>query len=148
MSMSIPRRQDACLHFIHNGFDADQTIAWMLTEYREEPTVLRAKHPEKLCRNIITMGGSGIEKEANIAAFNRALDVHAAQERDREAAATRQKMAELEGDLRTARDRAEVAQAEVNKRQLQIDNLRQQNDDLTRRNHQHELTAAKEPAAV
>ena len=145
MSMSIPRRQEACLHFIRNGFDADQTIAWMRTEYVNEPSLQNATHPEKLCRNVITMGASGDQKEMNIAAFSKAFDVFLNEERDRESSMNRQKVVGLETDVKTANDRWATAQTELNARERRLAELQQKIEDLTRRNHQYALTEAKEP---
>ena len=148
MSMSIPDRKESCLRFIRSGFNAPQTTAWMLTEFANEPKLQRSKNPETLCRNIITMGGSGLEKEANIAAFNSALDIHAAQERDREAAASRLKVTELESDLRTQRERTDAAQSEAARRQAEINELNRQLNTKTHEVHTYQLAEAKVPSAV
>lgn len=143
MSMSIPRRQEACLQFIRGGFDAQATVAWMLNEFADEPTIQRAKNPEKLLLNTITMGGTGDQKEMNQAAFSRALDVYIQEERDREASMNRQKIAGLEADVKTANDRWANTQTELNARERRISDMQQELDQLRRTTHQYELQEAR-----
>ena len=73
MSVSRDRRKRACFYQIDHGFDTDKTIGWMLKEYATDENITRVKDPEKLCRNIITMGGTGREREMNGQAFEAAL---------------------------------------------------------------------------
>ena len=142
MSMSLPRRREACLHFIRNGFDADQTIKWVLKEYADDENVQRAKYPERLARNIITMGAGGDQKEMNIAAFGQAFEIFVREERDREVTKTRSRIADLERDLKVANDRWADAQSEVNDRDRRIHDLQGKVENLTNLNHTYALAEA------
>ena len=78
MSVPYERRKQACLQQIANEFDTDKTVAWMLQKFAQDETIMRAKNPEKLCRNIVTFGGSGRERDDNGRALIEALNlVHA-----------------------------------------------------------------------
>ena len=76
MGLSIARRRDACLHYIQSDFDIDATVRWVLREFRAEPAFLRSKNPERLARNIVTMGGQGDQQEMNAVGFMQALNLH------------------------------------------------------------------------
>ena len=69
MSMSMSTRREACLHLLRSELDIDGTIEWMLNEYALEPTIQRTVNKEKLCRNVITIGGRGEQKYLNLVAF-------------------------------------------------------------------------------
>ena len=70
----------------------------MMKEYATDENVTRAKYPHKLCRNIVTIGGTGREREINFAAFEAAF--REIQARDRDA-------------LRKQLDDARVAESEL-----------------------------------
>ena len=143
MSMSMSSRRQACIHFIRNGFDAEKTVKWFLTEYASNATVQRAKHPERLARNIIAMGGDGDQREMNIAAFNDALRVFMDEEKERQSALARQKIAGLESDLKKAYDQRDASQLENSRLHQRVEHL----NDLLRSAERSQLAIA-EPAAA
>ncbi len=140
MSISIPKRTEACLKFIREGFDADATVAWMLTQYADEPSMLRAKHKDKLARNIITMGGSGDQREMNIAAFDRALQQFMRDERERAVYEIQRQKETLEIELRKAQDEIFERDGDLRKLYERVDTLQQEKVAL--------LTAEVTPAVV
>ena len=73
MSVSMIKRTEACLRLLRSDFDIEGTIEWMLNEYADDPTIQRAANKEKLCRNMITIGGTGEQKYLNLVAFRQAL---------------------------------------------------------------------------
>lgn len=125
MSISIPKRTEACLKFIREGFDADKTVAWMLKQYEDEPSMIRAKHKDKLARNIITMGGTGDQKEMNIAAFDRALEQYIRDEREKAAYELREKVSKLEIELRDSQQEIYERDADLRRLYERVDTLQQ-----------------------
>ena len=116
MSISFDRRKRACVYQIDGGFDTDKTVAWMMREYANDETVLRAKYPEKLCRNIVTIGGSGRERDLNFAAFEAAF--REIRERNQEAARK---------ELADSRIKAQELQSKVVDLQDEVRDLERQN---------------------
>ena len=132
MSMSFNRRKRACLHLIEHGFDTDQTVAWMRKEYADDETIQRAGDPIKLCRNIITMRGSGRERDLNLAAFEAAIGE--VRERER----------------KTMRDQLDAARVKESELRNRIDSLQDEILTLERDNANHrilQLQEAPTPAA-
>ncbi len=125
MSISIPKRTEACLKFIREGFDADRTVAWMLKQFADEPSMERSKYPEKLARNIITMGGTGDQREMNIAAFDRALQQYMRDEREKTVYELQQQKEQLEIELRKAQDEIYVRDGDLRKLYERVDTLQQ-----------------------
>ena len=72
MSIPFQHREESCYQFIVSGFDLEDTVAWMMEKYREDPTIRRAKFPETLCANTVTMGGNGAQRRLNVTAFGNA----------------------------------------------------------------------------
>lgn len=104
MSISIAKRQAACQHFIRNGFNAEKTVAWVLKEYAHDDSVCSAKYPERLARNVITMGGSGDQKEMNTVAFQNALNLFIAEERERAVAVLQKENIDHKAEIRLLRE--------------------------------------------
>ena len=73
MSMSIYKRAMGCLYLLKHEFDIDGTVEHLIRELADEPEMQRAKNPRKLARNIITVGGTGDQKDMNLRAFKEAL---------------------------------------------------------------------------
>ena len=100
MTMSPDRRKRACMYHIESRLNTDKTVEWMLKEFANDEAVKRAKYPEKLCRNIITMGAQGRERFMNQQAHAAALFEIMERERD----TTRKQLDELrirESELRS-----------------------------------------------
>ena len=77
----MTKRRDAVLRLLRSDFDIDGTVAWVVREYAEEPTMERAKNKEKLARNLVTIGSSGDQQALNMVAFQQALALHAEDQR-------------------------------------------------------------------
>ena len=121
--MSHDRRKRACIYQIDNGSNTDATVAWMLKEYASDDVIRRAADPEKLCRNIVTMRGSGRERDINMQAFEAALkDV-----RERDRAAERDQL-----------NKANIKNAELNQKVI---DLQDENRALERENVNHRILA-------
>ena len=101
--ISIARRTDGCLYLLRHGGDTDATIQYILREMADEPAIQQAKNKEKLARNIISMGGSGLNQDANITAMRRAMDIYADEKHRAEVAKLEQRVASLESDLERER---------------------------------------------
>ena len=76
-SIPVEHREEACYRFISSGIKLEQTVAWMMKEYAD--TISRAKYPEKLCINTVTMGGNGKEQQLNVAASGNAYRRYASE---------------------------------------------------------------------
>ena len=74
--ISIARRVDACLFLLRNNGDIDATVKHILREFADEPAFQQAKNKEKLATNICTMGGTGLNRDANISAMRQAIDIY------------------------------------------------------------------------
>ena len=143
MSLSIAKRERACLYFIRSGFDSDKTVSWALKEYAHDDSFINAKRPERLALNTITMGGSGDQREMNSIAFRHALNQHIVEQRE-------SAVSDLEGELldqkreikllREQRAADHVTERTMNDR---ISALQEERNSLTR-----ELTLEQLPASV
>ncbi len=105
MHISITAREEACLQFIRGGFDQEKTIEWFLNRNSDHPVVLRAKNQEALARNIITMGSTGLQQEANIKAFQGAMTQFAEEQRRREVNVIKTENERLQQQLDTERNK-------------------------------------------
>ena len=93
MSVNFDKRVNACTRYFDSGQDTGGTVDWMMQEFAEDETFKRAKNPRKLAENIITMGGTGRERQMNMAAYRIALDKYQHREREREMAGLRDEAA-------------------------------------------------------
>ena len=148
-SVSFHRRVQACAKSIDSEFDFDNVIAWMLQEFGDDDTIKRAKDPHKLCRNIITMGGGGREKDLNIAAFREAFTKYLASHEKR----LRDTMDAGHRALDDERQANQEREIEYRKTELDLRNqlqIKQQEVmDLERKNHTLEIKALQAaPAAA
>ena len=151
-SVSFHSRVQACARSIDSEFDFDNVIAWMLQEFGDDDTIKRTKDPYKLCRNIITMGGGGREKDLNIAAFREAFTKYLASHEKR----LRDRLDDSEKRLRDTMDAGHRAldderqanrEREIEYRKTELDlrnqlQIKQQEVmDLERKNHTLEIKA-------
>ena len=120
MSVPFKYREAACLKFIESGFKIETTIGWMQSQYGEEDSMKRAKYPEKLCRNILTLGGGGNEQQLNIVAFKNALGEYQRQLQERHEASASVKISNLESQLQEAESDKDVLQLRLADAQQQI----------------------------
>ena len=121
MQISQTRRREACLHLIQSRFDVDGTIAWFLTTYADDPAVEAAKDKEKFARNLITMGGSGLNQIVNIIAFHQALMEHEDENVRRHTSVAEAKSTALTGDVTRERDRNHDLQRELTSVQRRLE---------------------------
>jgi len=63
------------VRFIESGFQIEASVDWFLKKYSHLPAITQAANPRKLVVNILTMGGNGWVKEANVVAFEKALAI-------------------------------------------------------------------------
>ena len=108
MSISMIKRREACLRLLRSDFDIEGTIEWILNEYADEPTIQRAANKGKLCRNIITIGGTGEHKYLNLVAFQQALVIFSEDVRRNWAAAQEIRISKLEDQLEESRRREQM----------------------------------------
>ena len=114
MSIPFQHREEACYRFISSGFKLEDTVAWMMNEYKENPTISRAKYPEKLCANTVTMGGNGDQQQLNVAAFGNAYRRFASETEAQAAEASRAEVNKLNGDHQALRERFDQTQRDLN----------------------------------
>ena len=123
MSISITKRKEACLHLLRNDFDIEGTIQWFLRRNSDDPVVQRAKYPEKLARNIITIGGSGDQQQLNLVAFQQALDLHAAEQRRQALNVLESKSNDLQERLDREQARNAELQGDYNRQVIKVQDL-------------------------
>ena len=80
MATTIPisKRREGCLALIRNNFDTDKAVEFVMKDCANEPAMIRAKYPERLAFNIVTIGGNGVQQQLNLIAFQQAITQHAA----------------------------------------------------------------------
>ncbi len=105
MTISRIKRRDAVMELLNNGFDIDKAVERFLIENANEAEVLRVKYPEKLARNIITIGGSGVQQELNLAAFQEALALFAEEQHRKATNRLRNDNEKLEAEIEQQRRR-------------------------------------------
>lgn len=137
MSMDIDLRIAACTRYFESGQNATETVDWMMKEFADEDTIRRAKYPRKLCLNVITMGGSGDQKQMNIYAFNAALAKFQANEVMREVAKHRSEMDKYRSETEQLRRRLDDA----HDREMQLQNT---NRELENQLHNVKMDAANQ----
>lgn len=108
--ISMATRVEICLHFLRNGSNVEATTAHCFTLLKDEPVFQKAQNKEKLVQNLFLEGGSGINREINIAAKREAIDLYTA-EQQRQALSKLQKEIEDKdkkiADLERQRDSVE-----------------------------------------
>ncbi len=102
--ISIARRTEACLFQLRNNGDTDATVKYILREFADEPAMQQAKNKEKLATNIITMGGTGLNRDANITAMRQAIDIYVEEEHRKVIAKLEQEKESLRNDLERERN--------------------------------------------
>jgi DNA-binding SARP family transcriptional activator len=151
MSMAFEKREAACLEFIRSGFKTEATVQWMLKEYANETTIQRATHPDKLCRNIITMGGSGDQQQLNCVAFRSACDTHIKELSAKQEATLDAKYKALELDYERMRDRHDDAENRATKYGEEVRELQNRLNNMEREKHSLQLQlqagAVEDPAS-
>lgn len=113
--ISIARRTDACLYLLRHNGDVDATIKYVLKEMADEPAIQQAKNKEKLVRNIVSMGGSGLNQDANITAMRRAMDIYSDEKKQAEIAKLTQENAALKAELDRVRNAKQDVELEYRK---------------------------------
>lgn len=117
--ISIARRTDACLYLLRHNGDIDATVKWILREMADEPAIQQAKNKPKLALNIISMGGSGLNQDANITAMRRAMDIYSDEKHQAEVQKLTQENAALKAELdreRNAKQDVELDYRKVSER--------------------------------
>lgn len=121
--ISIARRTDACLYLLRHNGDVEATIAYVLREMADEPAIQSAKNKEKLVRNIVSMGGSGLNQDANIQAMRRAMDIYADEKHQAEVAKLTQRVTSLEADLEKERNAKQDVELDYRKVSDQLNRM-------------------------
>ena len=114
MSIPFQHREEACYRFIRSGFKLEDTVAWMMKEWQDDPTISRAKYPEKLCANTISMGGNGDQQQLNVAAFGNAYRRYASETEAQLTEASRAEVTKLSSDHQALRERFDQSQRDLN----------------------------------
>ena len=75
MNTPIPghKRKLGCLWLLNHRFDVEGAIDYVIAECADEPALQNATDKRKLARNIVTIGGTGLQQMANLSAFKEAL---------------------------------------------------------------------------
>ena len=121
--ISIARRTDACLYLLRHNGDIDATVRYVLKELADEPAIQQAKNKEKLARNIISMGGSGLNQDANITAMRRAMDIYADEKHQAEVAKLNQELAALKAELERERNAKQDVELDYRKVSEQLNRM-------------------------
>lgn len=145
MSVPFQAREQACHRFISSGFKLEETVQWMMREFREDPTIQRSKYPEKLCANIITMGGNGDQQQLNVAAFGNAYRRYASEKEAQLSEASRAEVEKLSRDFQALRQRLDDSQRELNEANNAIQRHLATINRLDREKTIYQLRAGEEP---
>jgi hypothetical protein len=114
MSIPFQNREEACYRFISSGFKLEDTVVWMMTKYKDDPTISRTKYPEKLCANTITMGGNGDQQQLNVVAFGNAYRRYASETEAQMTEKSRAEVTKLNSDYQALRERFDQSQRDLN----------------------------------
>lgn len=85
----------------------------------DEPAIQQAKNKHKLALNIVSMGGSGLNQDANITAMRRAMDIYSDEKHQAEVQKLTQENAALKAELdreRNAKQDVELDYRKVSER--------------------------------
>jgi hypothetical protein len=153
MSIPFQNREEACYRFISSGFKLEDTVAWMMKEWKDDPTISRAKYPEKLCANTITMGGNGDQQQLNVAAFGNAYRRYASETEAQMTEKSRAEVTKLNSDYQALRERFDQSQRDLNESNNAIQRHLATINRLDRENTIYQLqagaaTEAETPAEV
>ena len=146
MSIPFQSREEACYRFIASGFKLEETVAWMMREWKNEPTVARAKYPEALLANTVTMGGNGDQKQLNVAAFGNAYRRYASETEAQLTEASRVEASKLVETNQSLRSELDQAQRALNAANNQIQGHLANINRLDRQNVILQLKAGETPA--
>ena len=147
MSIPFQHREEACYQFIVSGFDLEDTVAWMMKEYREDPTISRAKFPETLCANTVTMGGKGAQRRLNVTAFGNAYRRFAGEMDGRFIERLRAEVAEVNSNFQALEDRFHQSQRDLKEANNVIQHHLATINRLDRENTIHQLQTGAASAA-
>ena len=124
MSIPFQFREEACYRFINSGFKLEETVSWMMDTYNHDTTISRAKYPDKLCANTVTMGGNGDQQQMNIAAFGNAYRRYESEAEARLSELAKAEFTKQNGDLKADNqnllDKLNTAQKNLNDSQNSI----------------------------
>ena len=146
MSVPFQHREEACYRFISSGFKLEVTVAWMMAQYKDDDTIRRAKYPQKLCANIITMGSNGDQRQLNVAAFGNAYRRYASETEAQLTEASRAEAARLYSDYQAIRERFDQSQRDLNEANNAIQRHLAMINKLDRENTIYQLKAGVTPA--
>ena len=107
------KRERGVRYVIDHDFDVALGVAFLLRECADEPKMKAAKDQQLLARNILTMKGSGAEKELNWRAWRDAVLRYGEE-------MARQKEGQFQAELEKKDDKIRELEAEV--RSLNRDN--------------------------
>ena len=114
MSVPFQDREEAAYRFITSGFKLEDTVDWMMQEFKDNPTIARSKHPKTLCANTVTMGGNGDQQQLNVAAFGNAYRRYAAESEAQLTETSRADIKRLDEEYKNLRQRLDQSQRELN----------------------------------
>ena len=97
--INLAKRVNACLLQLRNKGDTDATVKQLLIDWKDEEAVQRAKHPERLISNIVGMGGSGLNHDANVDAMRQAIDIYSEEKHRRDVSRLESDIENLKGKL-------------------------------------------------
>ena len=146
MSIPFQHREEACYRFINSGFKLDDTVNWMMDQFKEDPTISRAKYPEALCANTVTMGANGDQKQLNVAAFGNAYRRFASETEAHATEASRAEVNKLNDEYQALRERLDQTQRDLNEANNSIQRHLATINRLDRENTIYQLKAGDAPA--
>ncbi len=85
----------------------------MMNAWKDDPTVVRAKYPETLCANTITMGAAGDQKQLNVVAFGNAYERFASETKAQLAEEAKAQTAEMISTIQALQTQLGVRDREV-----------------------------------
>ena len=146
MSIPFQFREEACYRYISSGFKLEDTVKWMMESYNHDTTISRAKYPDKLCANTVTMGGNGDQQQLNIAAFGNAYQRFAKEKEAQLAEAARVEVSKLADQNQSLREELDQAQRALNQANNSIQGHLATINRLDRENVMYQLRAGETPA--
>ena len=146
MSIPFQYREEACYRFIASGFKLEESVAWMMQAWKDDPTITRAKYPEILCANTVTMGGNGDQKQLNVAAFGNAYRRFASETESQLTEAAKVEVSKVAGENQSLRAELDQAQRALNQANNSIQGHLATINRLDRENVIYQLRAGETPA--
>lgn len=129
MSIPIYKRREGCLVLLRNDMNVEKAVEHILDSCSDETSMLRAKYPEKLARNIVTMGGSGVQQELNILAMQQAVAQYGVEQGRQEANRAKAEADTLKAQLELANEALASERNTVNVERKKADAERKKADD-------------------